>query len=536
MDTFLRSRRSRIKSFALLIASVCLLAACQPPQIKPADITVQVTADGMTKAVSVPAGSTVQNALDAARISLGQIDQVAPPAYAVLSSGDKISVIRVEEQYETEQAVVPFDRQELKNESLPAGESLLIQAGQNGLDEITIRHVYENGIETGESTVSDVVLKAPIPEILMIGVQNPFTPVSIPGILAYLTGGNAWIMQESTSNRRPLVTSGDLDGRIFSLSPDGHWLLFSRKSSLSSDQEINTLWVVSTTLPNPTPIDLRVANVVHFAAWQPGAQYTIAYSTVEPQATAPGWQANNDLYLLQFDGQTQTAKAPTQILDSSAGGVYGWWGMSFAWSPDGQNLAYVRPDEVGLVDQNNKVLDPLQEITPLNTYADWAWTPGLAWGSDSHNLYMVVHAPSEGLLSPEDSPNFDLVALSLTDGAEVDLVQKTGMFAYPVASPVRTTGTASGYQIAFLQAIFPAQSATSRYRLWVMDQDGSNAQALFPAEGLTGLEPQNPVWAPSGDSSWIAVLYDSNLWLVDASSGQSQQVTGDGLTSCIDWK
>ena len=35
---------------------------------------------------------------------------------------------------------------------------------------------------------------------------------------------------------------------------------------------------------------------------------------------------------------------------------------------------------------------------------------------------------------------------------------------------------------------------------------------------------------------FIGVIYAGNLWIVDAASGQSQQVTGDGLTTNIDWK
>ena len=41
----------------------------------------------------------------------------------------------------------------------------------------------------------------------MVGVQAPFAPISIPGKLIYLTGGNAWMMEGTTSTRRPLVTS-----------------------------------------------------------------------------------------------------------------------------------------------------------------------------------------------------------------------------------------------------------------------------------------------------------------------------------------
>lgn len=531
-----RRQGARFSLLLLALALLAVLSACQAPQAQETSLTVSVSADGTTRPVNVPAGSVVQAALEAANVSLGQLDRVSPPVYAVLTEGSGIVVTRVREEYNTRTETIPFERQELPNESMTAGEERLIQAGQNGAREITIRIVYEDGLQTGESVVSEAILQQPVNEILMVGVQNPFTTLSIPGRLVYLTGGNAWVMEGSTANRRPLVTSGDLDGRVFSLSPDGLWLLFSRKSSRPADQEINTLWVVSVLGPPPQPASLRVANVIHFAAWRPGAEYSIAYTTVEPRPAAPGWQANNDLYLLPFDAKKNEAGAPSQVLETSSGGIYGWWGTTFAWSPDGSRLAYARPDSVGLVDIEGKSIQTLLEITSLNTHADWAWTPGLAWGSDGRALYLVTHAPSVGLASPEESPLFDLEALSLSTGAAAPLATQTGMFAYPAASPLRARAGENAYQVAYLQAIFPTQSATSRYRLAVMDRDGSEPRQVFPAGIQTGLEPQTPVWAPEAESNLIAVLYDGNLWIVDPVSGQAQQVTGDGLTSRIDWK
>ncbi len=521
----------------LILGLSILLAACQPPQVgQQPDILVNVTADGLTQSITLPAGSTVQTALDTAGVVLGSSDRISPPVYAVLNDGDEIVVARLREEYETISKTIPFERQELPNESMPAGESRLIQAGQNGESEATIRRVYEDGILTSETVVAETVIKQPVDEIIMVGVQNPFTTVSIPGKLVYLTGGNAWLMEGSTANRRPLVASGDLDGRVFSLSPDGRWLLFSRKSSRPSDQEINTLWMINIGAQAAIPIDLRVANIVHFADWQPGEEYIIAYSTVEPRATTPGWQANNDLYLLPFDVEKDESGLPTQVLESSSGGIYGWWGTDFFWSPDGKRLAYSRPDGIGLVDIENHALDSLMDITPLNTYSDWAWIPGLAWGSDSRTLYLVTHAPSVGLASAEESPYFDLEALSLSTGISAILSSQTGMFAYPVSSPLQDQGGENAYEIAFLQAIFPTQSASSRYRLAVMDRDGSESRLVFPSETQPGLEPQILAWAPEGGSRLIALLYEGNLWIIDVASGQAQQVTGDGLTSQIDWK
>jgi hypothetical protein len=522
----------------ILLVSLLFLTACQPPQISQSDITVRIVADGDAQQVNITAGSNVRQAIVAASVPLSDLDRLDPPGYTVLADGDTVRIHRVREEFAIQQVIIPFEHQELRNESLPEGETRLIQAGQNGLKELTYRHLYEDGVETSTSVVKEVVLKPATPEIVMLGVQMPFAPLAIPGKLVYLTSGNAWIMEGSTADRRPLIASGDLDGRIFALSPDGKWLLFTRKSSKPSAEEINTLWVVSTTKKNPTPINLNISNVVHFAAWVPGQVNKVTFSTVEPRPTSPGWMAYNDLNTVSFSSNG-VVNTPEMIIGVNVGGVYGWWGATFAWSPDGTRLAYARPDGIGFVDLETGALIPWLENIAYDTHSDWAWLPSLAWGADGASLFVVTHAPPTGLVSRDESPFFDLIGLSLVNRANVRLVQQVGMFAYPSASPLMMNGSEETYRIAFLEAIFPTQSETSRYRLVVMDRDGSNRQRLFPPEGLTGLNPQTPVWAPKsapGEGDFLSILYQGNLWLVDIFSGQAQQVTGDGSISRIDWK
>ncbi len=516
-----------------IMLMIPILSACELSQAGHTEITITITTNGKTQKVNVPAGSTVTQALEQAGLTPGDLDKSEPPFYTVLSSGDSIKLTRVEEKFQTETQTIPFDRQIVRNESLPEGQQRLVQAGLNGQEEITTRSVLEDGVETNRTIVKTVILQEAVPEILMVGAQTSFAPLPIPGKLAYLAGGNAWVMDTSTSNRRLLVNTGDLDGRIFALSPDGNYLLFTRKSKKPADQQINTLWVVNTKSANPNPIWLNAANVIHFAAWFPNTNNTVAYSTVEPRGTAPGWQANNDLFKVTIGGQ------PQKILDANSGGVYGWWGMTFAFSLDGR-LAYSRPDSIGLVSQGGGYLAPLMDITPLQTHSDWAWTPGISWGGDGKTLYFVDHTSAPAPVTQEESPFFDLEATSLTNDATVEMTQQVGMFAYPSASPVRVNGQERAYQVAYLQAIFPDQSETSRYRLVVMDRDGSNRRTLFPSADLTGIDPQTPVWAPqpiqgqTGD--FIGLVYQGNLWLIDSGNRQAYQITGDGLISMIDWK
>jgi hypothetical protein len=108
------------------------------------------------------------------------------------------------------------------------------------------------------------------------------------------------------------------------------------------------------------------------------------------------------------------------------------------------------------------------------------------------------------------------------------------MFAEPVVSPPRLLPNGEvDYQIAFLQALAPLESESSRYRLVVVDRDGSTLRALFPAEGEPGLEPHPVAWSPDGER--LGVIYQGDLWIVDVASGQAHRLTSDGQVTAIDW-
>ncbi|HWQ04521.1 MAG TPA: G5 domain-containing protein [Longilinea sp.] len=520
--------------FILTILVIAITGCASQTATIPASIHVQVIADGDNKQIEVPPGTSVQSALESAKISLAELDRIDPPSFTILAEGDTIRVTRVREEFEIQESTIPFERQTVRNESLPEGQTVLIQAGSNGSQQTTYRILYENDLEVSRTIFRIDTLVEAQPEILMVGVQAPFSPAPIPGRLVYLTGGNAWLMEETTGNRRPLVTTGDLDGRILRLSLDASWLLFTRKAAKSSS-DINTLWAINLDQENARPLNLKVKNVVHFADWVPNGGLTIIFSTVEPRSASPGWQANNDLNKLTF-GSGGTIVRQEKILDASSGGIYGWWGTTYAWSPDGVLLAYARPDGIGLVNLDKKTLDPLVEIIPYQTGSDWAWVPGLGWSKDHSALYTTLHAPMSGLTNNEASPLFNLAAiLPDDDGNPLTLVNQSGMFAYPQPSPVNGQGD---FQVAYLQSIFKDQSETSNYRIMVMDQDGSNQHEVFPAQGSPGIQPQELVWSPKlmEDTFWLAVIYQNNLYLVNTANNQSQQITGDGLITMVDWR
>jgi hypothetical protein len=540
-----RTNFNLLRYFVFLILPLTFWG-CSAPQVTQGLITVIISADNNELRVKITSGSTVQEALKTAQISLNDLDRVEPSLFTILSEESLVRVIRVKEEFYTKQVVIPFEHQELRNEALLEGDSRLSQPGINGLEEITYRRAFEDGIEVSDTQVKSVIIKDAIPEVVMVGSRSTFTPFKIPGKIAYLSAGNAWVIETSTDNRRCVVPTGDLDGRIFSLSKNGDFLLFTRISNV--EKTVNSLWVASLKSNPAQLIDLKVENVVHFAEFDPGSS-VVAYSTAEWRETSPGWHANNDLYDVTV-GESGLVSSPKLDIGANTGGVYGWWGNNYSWAPDQFRFLYSRPDGIGIIDNRNGTLKPILNITPYQTGGNWAWVSEAAWSPDGNVVYAVNHNSTEDNRATV-SQEFDLIAIPLTGGTLVVLAKNTGMFAYPEASPmdqnINFIDNASGntlvqktFSVAYLQAIFPDQSDTSEYKLFIIDRDGSNKRSLFPEEGAIGLNPQRVVWSPSkagisGDYA-IALIYNGNIWIVNVATGVAQQITGDGLTSRIDWR
>lgn len=476
---------------------------------------------------NVPAGSTVAQALSFLNITLDTLDRTDPSQLSLLSEGSTVKIIRVKEEFNVVESVLPFEQQTVKNESISEGQTILIQSGINGLQQTTYRIVLEDGIEISRTIVKTETIQQPKPEIVMIGVQSPFTAVPIEGTLAYISSSNAWVMENNTGNRRAVVTTGDLDGRIFSLSSDRKWLLFSRAPKESDPDEINSLWIVDITQRDPAPIDTTIRNVVHYADWVPGKVHSFTYSTVEPRSVAPGWQANNDLQMYSFSDEGKKLNNKV-IVDTNSGGQYGWWGTSYQWSPDGSKLAYSRPDSIGIVDISDGEMKSILDFSPYQPQSDWAWVPSLFWSEDNQLLFTETYSGEKSL--------YDMVAILMETGTIVPVMEGCGLFCYPVLSPVDQSGN---YLLGYLSAIIPGESETSRYNLKVMDRDGSNQTKLYPGEGLQGLNPQLISWmpnAPSLEDQWIAFIAQGNIMFANPSTSSLRQISGDGSITKVIWR
>jgi hypothetical protein len=519
-----KGRWSSIVWFALpLFVALLFASGCDSAK------RIAVEVDGARRIVDTQE-DTVREALEAEGVVLGSLDRTQPALWEQTTDGMTIIVTRVREESQVETKVVPFTRQVLRDEALQEGETRMMQLGANGEEEVTYLVTYENDLQVNRIPSARKITKDPVDEIVVIGVSGTLPSVPVSGTVAYLSNGNAWMMRGASGGKRPLTFTGDLDQRVLTLSPDGTQLLYTRKTEPAEGEEpgLNSLWVVGTVVVGDEPLALGIEDV-RSAQWSSDGT-RIAYSTAQRINGRPGWRANNDLWIASADGRDAA-----QILPESSGGIYGWWGSEFAWSPDGRIFAYADADEVGLLDLSTGETQTLLDFPAYLTYGDWVWVPSVSWSPDGRFVACTAHATSvaESEVAAE-SPIFDIWVLSVDGQLKLSMAEESGMWASPLWSPAQPmSASEQTSRIAYCMAENPLDSQASKYDLHLMDRDGSNKAKLFPLHGEEGLETPQLAWSPWG--SELVILRGGNLHLLNLASGALRQLTADGGSSHPQW-
>ena len=484
-----RQQPLRLRVIALFILILLLVAGCSdeaPDFAASGPITVSLSVDGEQREITTEA-TNIRELLDEAEIEVEPADLVDPPVFTPLTDGVEIEIIRVTESVETIEQSLPFQRRSVRNESMGAEEPpIIIQGGKAGLQEITVRIVYRDGLEFSRQETEIRIVEPAQDEIVMIGVGAAPGNVEFEGLLAYISGGNSVVLRGSSTFPEQVNTGTDLDRRVFSLSPTGSYLLYTR--SIADDEHFNALWVVSTDRgANPQP--LGIFDVL-WAGWNPNAigRPQIAFTTGLPTEQLPGWEANNDLWLGNLpldDGEGADGAFEPEKLIEAYPATYGWWGGNYAWSPNGRYIAYSHADEVGIIDTASEPEAGqrirLQSFTEYNTRAEWVWVPSITWSPDGAYLAFPQHAGDD----PE-ATNFDTWVINVANGVGGQFIEQAGIWSYSHWSPATTDvldQTRETSQVAFLRANNPLDSLRSNYTLWLMDRDGSNAHQIYPPVG-----------------------------------------------------
>jgi resuscitation-promoting factor RpfB len=515
--------------------------------------SVILMVDGTTLHLQTTAGS-VKDLLKENDITLHLSDIVKPeldspiPDNTLNESPMTVTITRVTESLEVIPQSLPYSRQIIRSAEMSLDDPpRLLVAGQAGLQEVTLRIIYHNGLEKERWATSTQIVEPARNEIVMMGMASNRDEIPIDGTLAYIKDGRPTVWRDMTNQSIGLAINGQLDGRVFQLSPDGRFLLYStsiHRSEPAHQSFRNELWVIEVR-GSAEPEPLRIENVL-WAGWDPAAidQPRFAYTTARTTTVPPGWEAINDLWLFELANLGASQPAPVRLIENYAT-PYGWWGGQYAWSPTGNYIAYGFPSEIGLLEiyESGSVGEslsdpqmPAPERTILHTFqefetgGEWAWTPSLSWSADSRFLAFSEHLLVESSLESQ----FNLTLIDLAERTTTSISENAGAWSIALFSPHITE---QGEVVTYLRADETDDILTGQYVLWVDDQTGNNPRIVFPLgneRGQFSRANQSLTWGPN--ESTIAFIYDDALHLMNLLTGELYRGPADDtLSSTISW-
>ncbi len=137
---------------------------------------VTFTADGKTFKKTV-SGKTVEHALEAAGINLGENDFTKPELSEKLKDGMSIAVYRVELKERTENEVVEYGTDYELSDSQYEDQRTLLKAGTDGSKAVVYEDKFINGKLVSSTALSEEILEEPTNEIVRKGTKK--RPVSL---------------------------------------------------------------------------------------------------------------------------------------------------------------------------------------------------------------------------------------------------------------------------------------------------------------------------------------------------------------------
>ena len=133
-----------------------------------AAVKVSMTIDGKTSEVSTSA-ATVEALLKEQKITLGDEDKINAKLTDKVTEGMQIKIVRTVYKEEKKTEKIAFDTEETTSDSLAEGESQVTREGVEGEKEVTYKVKYVDGKETGREVVSEKVIKEPVNKQVTVG-------------------------------------------------------------------------------------------------------------------------------------------------------------------------------------------------------------------------------------------------------------------------------------------------------------------------------------------------------------------------------
>lgn len=115
-----------------------------------------------------------------AGITLVGADYTQPGPETSLQPNDTITVIRVTEDFRTEDSPIPFSTFWQANPDLPIDTQTIISYGEDGIQRRRLRVRYDNGVEVSQTVDGEWVAREPVDQVIGYGTQITLGLVDTP--------------------------------------------------------------------------------------------------------------------------------------------------------------------------------------------------------------------------------------------------------------------------------------------------------------------------------------------------------------------
>jgi hypothetical protein len=208
-----------------------------------------------------------------------------------------------------------------------------------------------------------------------------------------------------------------------------------------------------------------VSGAASFPSWSPdGTELVFSFSRLSGGASS--------LYLVHQDGSglrgLTSCEHPTCLQDSEP-----------AWSPDGTRIAFVRNEDIYVMNADGSGIQRLTHATTPLGVGQPSWSP------DGRQIAFIV-----ARVQPYNLPAIDVMN---TDGTDVR--QLTGCL--PGCTDSEPAWSPDGTQIAFVRGM--SSSPIGTQDVWMMKPDGTDARPITSCVAIAGcVAAGDPAWSPDG--------------------------------------
>jgi len=160
-------------------------------------VPLTVVDGAVTLPLRVPRGTTADEAVSLAGVSLRPLDRLALASRGdgSVASGDTIRVIRVSDTQTVAEEPIAFAVKTVSDATLPYGRTAVATPGVPGIAQNTYSVLTADGVEESRTLLVSVELRAPVTEVRRVGTLVPAPAGDIQGIIR--TAAARWGADES---------------------------------------------------------------------------------------------------------------------------------------------------------------------------------------------------------------------------------------------------------------------------------------------------------------------------------------------------